>query len=101
MFPASESGRLVKDRGWNTGKASRSRGRNGQVASVNAAGTHRYRVVSVRLGREFRWHHGLSFALSICLLGADFLLPTCRKYNIVSIPAAVTWEQHRSHSQRR
>ena len=74
MFPASESGRLVKDRGWNTGKASRSRGRNGQVASVNAAGTHRYRVVSVRLGREFRWHHGLLFALSNQIARSGFFI---------------------------
>ena len=100
MFPASESGRPVKDRGWNTGKASRSRGRNGQIASVNAAGTHRYRVVSVRLGREFRWHHGLSFALSKSDCSERiFYCP--RAGSIISIPAAVTWEQHRSHSQRR
>lgn len=74
MFPASESGRLVKDREWNTGKASRSRGRNGPIASVNAAGTHRYRVVSVRLGREFRWHHGLSFALSKWFARSGFFI---------------------------
>lgn len=74
MFPASESGRLVKDCGWSTEKASRSRGRNGQVASVNAAGTHRYRVVSVRLGREFRWHHGLSFALSNQIARSGFFI---------------------------
>lgn len=75
MFPASESGRLVKDCGWNTGKASRSCGRNRHFsASVNAAGTHRYRVVSVRLGREFRWHHGLSFALSNQIARSGFFI---------------------------
>lgn len=75
MFPASESGRLVKDCGWNTGKASRSCGRNRHFsASVNAAGTHRYRVVSVRLGREFRWHHGLSFALSNQIAQSGFFI---------------------------
>lgn len=75
MFPASESGRLVKDCGWNTGKASRSCGRNRHFsASVNAAGTHRYRVVSVRLGREFRWHHGLSFALSNQIARSEFFI---------------------------
>ena len=75
MFPASESGRLVKDCGWNTEKASRSRGRNGHFsASVNAAGTHRYRVVSVQLGREFRWHHGLSFALSNQIARSGFFI---------------------------
>lgn len=99
MFPASESGRLVKDRGWNTGKASRSRGRNGQVASVNAAGTHRYRVVSVRLGREFRWHHGLFVRPEHLFARSGFFI--AHVPHIISIPAAVTWEQHRSHSQRR
>ena len=75
MFPASESGRLVEDCGWNTGKASRSCGRNRHFsASVNAAGTHRYRVVSVRLGREFRWHHGLSFALSNQIARSGFFI---------------------------
>ena len=75
MFPASESGRLVKDCGWNTGKASRSCGRNRHFsASVNAAGTHRYRVVSVRLGREFRWYHGLSFALSNQIARSGFFI---------------------------
>lgn len=75
MFLASESGRLVKDCGWNTGKASRSCGRNRHFsASVNAAGTHRYRVVSVRLGREFRWHHGLSFALSNQIARSGFFI---------------------------
>lgn len=75
MFPASESGRLVKDCGWNTGKASRSCGKNRHFsASVNAAGTHRYRVVSVRLGREFRWHHGLSFALSNQIARSGFFI---------------------------
>lgn len=75
MFPASESGRLVKDCGWSTGKASRSCGRNRHFsASVNAAGTHRYRVVSVRLGREFRWHHGLSFALSNQIARSGFFI---------------------------
>ena len=43
-------------------------------ASVNAAGTHRYRVVSVRLGREFRWHHGLSFALSNQIARSGFFI---------------------------
>lgn len=75
MFPASESGRLVKDCGWNTGKASRSCGRNRHFSvSVNATGTHRYRVVSVRLGREFRWHHGLSFALSNQIARSGFFI---------------------------
>lgn len=75
MFPASESGRLVKDCGWNTGKASRSCGRNRHFSAlVNAAGTHRYRVVSVRLGREFRWHHGLSFALSNQIARSGFFI---------------------------
>lgn len=75
MFPASESGRLVKDCGWSTEKASRSCGRNRHFsASVNAAGTHRYRVVSVRLGREFRWHHGLSFALSNQIARSGFFI---------------------------